>query len=305
MPECYHMFRLEWQGHLSWGTGEDAEGLHKWHSFSTRQRLCEEGKVQSACPFFRRTRWGPWKLPKDSQPAGKWIPCLDSQVQYLLAHPCLLGARWRNSVIMSFPWRVCVWCGVGGRLLCTIMCVISLAYMQQPPFFLNLKVTLLEAPNVELTLNWKEDLFRARALFLWIFCLTNHGECEPGEKSVKGAAHSFQGAEELFWRRKVCLFSWPFDPLGLRGRKTWGTTLITRGPPTCCWSREGTGIKHKETSALVLALKLTTSIFHTIKSVIQYLFFRGDELLLAFWPIIKHLPLLSSVCVSPTVTPPE
>ena len=42
---------------------------------------------------------------------------------------------------------------------------------------------------------------------------------EEVRKSVKEAAHSFQGAEELFGRRKVSSFSWPFDPLRLRGRK--------------------------------------------------------------------------------------
>lgn len=177
----------------------------------------------------------PLEVAEGLRVCRKMNPASGLQVRWFPARPRPLSeeAAW-GTVWASQAGYVCGAGPEGG--LDTVMCVIPWLRGNSPPFFsfLNLKVTLLEAPNVELTLNWKEDLFRARALFLWIFCLTNHGECELGEKSVKEAAHSFQGAEELFWRRKVSSFSWPFDPLRLRGRRTWRNYSNHQSPPTCC-----------------------------------------------------------------------
>lgn len=76
--------------------------------------------------------------------------------------PCPLGtppppppprATPRPSELVSFPRRRCVW---GGQAACTFLCGSPGAPVQQPPFFLpflNLKVTPLEASDVELTLS--------------------------------------------------------------------------------------------------------------------------------------------------------
>ena len=83
------------------------------------------------------------------------------------AHVC--GAGWDG-------WSWAPWCVWSPWHLCNFF-----------PF-LNFKMTPLEAPSKELTLEWKEDLFRVRALFLWMFCLPNHGECEPGGGREVGEA---------------------------------------------------------------------------------------------------------------------
>lgn len=81
-------------------------------------------------------------------------PFGDSQVQWFLAHPCLLGACVRNSVY-EFPMKgMCVVRGGRAGAVHTHVCDFPGFYATAPVFsFLNLKVTLLEAPNVELTLN--------------------------------------------------------------------------------------------------------------------------------------------------------
>lgn len=243
------------------GAGEEVERLHKWHTLA-RQLSCDKGRKQAICPFFRRTRWGREKLPKDSQWVGKWIHFSD------LGHDF-----WHTLLLRSLLEELCIYeflkkdvCGArweAGAVHIHV-CDFPGLYATAPFFsFLNLKVTLLEAPNVELTLNWKEDLFRARALFLWIFCLTNHGECELGEKSAKETAHSFQGVEEPFWRRKVSPFSGPFDSLWVCGRKTWRNYSDHPEASHLLLTGDGSRIKHREIGALIPTLQLTSN-FHTM-----------------------------------------
>jgi hypothetical protein len=146
-----------------------------------------------------------------------------------------------DSVFLVLPWRLvafrfCIYefltkrlYGVGWADPVHIRVWFSLAYVPQLFFpFLNLKVTL-KASNVEMTLSWK-DLFRARALFLWIFCLANHGECVCVVGSVKEVLIHFRG-QGPFYGSKAAPFSLSLWSTWALGRKAEKSLLPRALPP--------------------------------------------------------------------------
>ena len=177
------------------------------------------------------------------------IHSLVSQVRRFLAHPASWEPAWGVLSMGSHGAHVC---GAGWEGWSQApWCVWSPWHLCNFFTFLNFKMTPLEAPSVELTLEWKEDLFRVRALFLWIFCLTNHGECEPGgqgerrkgESLLKKLLIHFKGPRSYFEGEKslhsLGLLIHSGSVAGSRG----GITLTTQSPPTCCcWGRRVTGI---------------------------------------------------------------